>query len=279
MGRGRSSPRRELRGEKLSPTGGGFLYSRVAQELRRRILEDVYPPGNRIPTEAELVREFRVSAITVRRAVRDLTREGLLVGRQGLGVFVTAHRRIVRSFGPRFQATIADEIRRAGAEPGVKERAFALVPASQEVATRLGIRPGVLVHRHDKILLADGEPIGLDTTFFLRKLGDSIRHRLSQEFTMDVLRDLGIPMDHIDYEFHGSTLSLEESVLLGLPVGFPLLVVGYTLIGPDGTAVITGRNASRSDRFTYEFCGRPDVHVSGRGGSTTAGEKQLGTSQ
>ena len=76
---------------------GRFLYAQVAEELRRRIVQGVYGPGSRIPSEADLVREFQVSAITVRRTVRDLQFEGLLVGRQGLGVFVSDKRRIRRS--------------------------------------------------------------------------------------------------------------------------------------------------------------------------------------
>jgi len=81
-----SAPRRSRReaATRTLRTAGRFLYSQVAEELRRRIVQGVYGPGSRIPSEADLVREFRVSAITVRRTVRDLQFEGLLVGRQGL---------------------------------------------------------------------------------------------------------------------------------------------------------------------------------------------------
>jgi len=92
----------------------------VAEELRRRIVQGIYGPGSRIPSEADLVREFQVSAITVRRTVRDLQFEGLLVGRQGLGVFVTDKRRIRRSLSANVTTPLRDEMRRAGVEPGVK---------------------------------------------------------------------------------------------------------------------------------------------------------------
>jgi GntR family transcriptional regulator len=175
-------------------------------------------------------------------------------------VFVVDPRRIVRAFGAGLRATLADEIRRSGAEPGVKERAFTLLPAPEPVAQRLGLRPGTLIYRHDKVLLADHEPIGLDTTYLPRKVGEPVRAQLSEEFITDVLRARGVPMDHIDYEFHGGVVSEEEAGLLGVPMGFPLLVVNYTVIAPDASPVLTGRNVSRSDRFTYTFCGRPAVH-------------------
>ena len=89
------------------PTSTGkFLYRTVARALRGRVGDGTYAPGSRIPTEDELVREFGVSGITVRRAIRDLTTEGLLLGRQGLGIFVTDQRRIVRTFGAELRASI-----------------------------------------------------------------------------------------------------------------------------------------------------------------------------
>jgi DNA-binding GntR family transcriptional regulator len=240
----------------------GFLYQSVAQELKRRIRERVYPPGTRIPTEGELVREFKVSAITVRRALRDLTAEGLLFGRQGLGVFVTDTRRILRAFGEDMRVSLADEVRRAGFEPSLKVRSLVLVPADPELARRLGLSPGNLLYQYEAVLLADSEPVGLDTAYFPRKLGDLIREELSHSFIFSALRTRGVPMDHVDYQFQGGAVSDDEAPILGLPVGFPLLAVHFTLIRPDGAAIVTGRTVSRADRFTYSFCGRPETHKS-----------------
>jgi DNA-binding GntR family transcriptional regulator len=236
------------------------LYAQVTRQLRQRIVDGVYAPGSRIPSEAKLVHEFGVSAITVRRAMRDLTMEGLLVGRQGLGVFVANHHRIVRRVGSSLRASLADEIRRSGVEAGVRPMSSVLVPAPDVVAARLGLRRGTIVYRHEKLLLANHEPIGFDVTYLPRRIGDAVRDVIANEFIVDVLRARGVPMDHIDYEFQGGVTSEEEAVVLGTPVGFPLLVVNYTVIGPNGRAVIAGRNASRSDRFTYQLCGHPEVH-------------------
>lgn len=46
-------------------------------------------PGDQIPTESELCKTYSVSRITVRRAIGDLEREGLLVRQQGRGTFVS----------------------------------------------------------------------------------------------------------------------------------------------------------------------------------------------
>lgn len=63
------------------------LHRQVENILKNQI-GDVYLPGSRIPTEKELAEEFEVSLQTVRRALADLVRAGLLVRRRGKGSYV-----------------------------------------------------------------------------------------------------------------------------------------------------------------------------------------------
>ena len=78
-------------------TGSRFPYQTVTDELRSRIVDRNYPPGLRLPSVEELASEFGVSTITIRRAIRDLSLEGLVTGRQGLGNFIVDKQRIVRA--------------------------------------------------------------------------------------------------------------------------------------------------------------------------------------
>src|SRR5688572_21412574 len=159
-------------------TGRTFLYANVAEALRRRIVDGLYEAGHPIPTEGALVQEFGVSPITVRRALRELTFEGMLFGRQGLGVFVADRRRIVRVLSGDSRPSIGDEIRRAGLEPSIKELAWAQV-REPDVARRLGLAAHASVHRHDKLILADGEPVSIDVVYLPRDLGDRLRNELT----------------------------------------------------------------------------------------------------
>ncbi len=64
------------------------LHQQLRENLRTEILGGRYKPGSQIPTEAEMISNYGVSKITVRRALQDLTSEGLLVGHRGKGTFV-----------------------------------------------------------------------------------------------------------------------------------------------------------------------------------------------
>lgn len=241
-----------------------FLYEDVKRELRRRIEEGVYPPGSRIPSASELTRQFHVSGITIRRALHDLMMAGLLRGRQGLGVFVAHTPRIVRSLGVDFRTSIGDEIRRAGAEPGVKELSLSLVTAEPRVAKLLKLPKRSLVYRLEKLILTDSEPAAFDTTYLPRSLGEKLHDDLNKEFVFPLLVSHGLTPDHIDFRIEASAVSEAQSLAFGLPAGFPVLVVDYTPIQRDGTAILTGRSVSRADRFVYSFCPNTRLHESNR---------------
>jgi len=63
-------------------------YADVRTALIRQLRRGQWKPGDRIPTEAQLVQQFGVSRITVARAVRELESEGLVERRRGAGTFV-----------------------------------------------------------------------------------------------------------------------------------------------------------------------------------------------
>jgi len=89
----------------LEPTGGQdgrAAYQAVAQALRDEIARGDFAEGRRLPTEAELGARWRVSRQTVRRAIQELVRDGLVFRVRGRGTYATAmpdHIRYLRSFG------------------------------------------------------------------------------------------------------------------------------------------------------------------------------------
>jgi GntR family transcriptional regulator len=63
-------------------------YARVVTELRRRIEEGVYRPGDMLPSESQLVREFGIGRTTIVRALQILKDDGWITREHGLGSYV-----------------------------------------------------------------------------------------------------------------------------------------------------------------------------------------------
>jgi GntR family transcriptional regulator len=245
------------------PETGRFLYKSVSSALRQRMDGGLYEPGGRIPTVGELATEFAVSTITVRRAIRDLALEGRLTGRQGLGVFVAKRQRMMRLLRADGIAPIEEDMRRAGFEPSVRDLNMTLVVGDRDALPKLPGRRSTPTYRLERVLLADDEPVALDTLWLPRSLGDALKSELPGHFVMSLISAHGIPLDHIDYELEGATATDAQASLLSVMTGFPLLVIRYTPIGLDGLPMLKGRTTSRADRFTYEFCARPEAHRRG----------------
>jgi GntR family frlABCD operon transcriptional regulator len=64
------------------------LYAMVRQRILEAIEQGVYPVDGQIPTEPELCELHGVSRITVRKAITDLVKNGVLTRLQGKGTFV-----------------------------------------------------------------------------------------------------------------------------------------------------------------------------------------------
>lgn len=63
-------------------------YLQIAEELRQAIRAGDFPPGSQLPSTTELTKRYDVASMTVRSALRTLRDQGLVVTRQGTGVFV-----------------------------------------------------------------------------------------------------------------------------------------------------------------------------------------------
>jgi GntR family transcriptional regulator len=142
-------------------------YLQVADALRAQLTIGDFSPGSKLPSEKELMDHWGVSSRTIRVALDQLRAEGLVVSRQGSGVFVREQaipRRlstdITTSFG--WYHTLARQGLQAAGETHVSE-----VPAPPLVAEWLGIEEGSHVTLRDRMLGTEEHgPVMLAASYF-----------------------------------------------------------------------------------------------------------------
>jgi GntR family transcriptional regulator len=151
----------------VSRAAGRPAYMQVADALRSQITSGEFSPGAKVPSEKELMDRWRVSSRTIRVALDQLRAEGLVVSRQGSGVYVRKQevpRRlstdITTSFG--WYHTLRRQGLQAAGETNVSE-----APASPLVAEWLGVEPGTPVTVRDRLLGTEEHgPVMLATSHF-----------------------------------------------------------------------------------------------------------------
>jgi GntR family phosphonate transport system transcriptional regulator len=155
---------------------GVALWRQIAGRLQQDIANGSLPPGGRLPTEAVLSAEFKVNRHTVRRALEELSRAGLVRVEQGRGSFV-AEDVLDYTVEPRTRFT--EWIRKHNKEPSGRILQLKEVAAEAQVAAGLGIRVGGRVVLLERLGLADDRPVSLSRHYFassrMRGLLDALR--------------------------------------------------------------------------------------------------------
>lgn len=148
---------------------GALLSKQVEEDLREKIRQGSFAPGEQLPPENELAATYGVSRATVRSALANLQREGTVVRRQGAGTYVT---RAAAYLDSRLEGMwdCEDMIRARGCEPSIGwwEHEEVLPGRAMKKTLRLGPNETVLVIR--KVFLADGQPVIHCEDFLPRRL-------------------------------------------------------------------------------------------------------------
>ena len=140
----------------VSRHSAGTLHHQVLSALTRSIESGVIGVGDRLPSEADLVRDYGVSRTTARRALDELRRKGMVRREPGRGTFLASPR--LRS-NLAYLYSFSEELERMGHRPEARLVLRKEVGADEEVAEQLGVPPGEKVLYVRRLRLADGQPI------------------------------------------------------------------------------------------------------------------------
>jgi GntR family transcriptional regulator, phosphonate transport system regulatory protein len=202
---------------------GVALWRQIASQLQQDIDAGTYTPGGRLPTEAELSRLFAVNRHTVRRALEELSRNGLVRVEQGRGSFVAED---VLEYSVEPRTRFSEWIRRNNKEPSGRVLQLKETVADARVAAGLGIRAGGRVVLLERLGFADDRPVGVTSHYFpvarLRGVLEALRATSS---ITEALRAVGVT----DYLRQTTRVTArlpsgEEAELLRMPRNRPLLL-------------------------------------------------------
>jgi GntR family histidine utilization transcriptional repressor len=198
------------------------LYRRVKEHLAQRIGNGEYRPGERVPSEHELVDRLGVSRMTVNRAIRELAAEGWLTRVQGVGTFVSEPKPQSALLEIR---SIADEIAERGGTHGAKLVKALVEKADADSAFDMGLRLGAQIFRVILVHFENGRPIQIED----RSVNPAVAPKfLDQDFTSTtpseyLLRQ--VPYTEMEHIIEARAASEWESGLLEIEAKEPCLIL------------------------------------------------------
>jgi GntR family transcriptional regulator len=173
------------------------LYKQIKDALRSGILDGEYPPHSRMPSESELQEMFEVSRITIRQALGDLQKEGLIFKVHGKGSFVSQPRTVQNITSLQgFAESMSD----GGYEIVNRVVSFDFVAASDEVASRLALDSGAPVAEIHRVRLVNREPTSYEVTFLPESLGKKLQRAdlATRDIFLILENDCGVSLGSAD---------------------------------------------------------------------------------
>ena len=242
------------------------LYFRIQEMLRTQIANGKFAAGERLPSETELAESFDTTRTTVRQALAQLTFEGLIMRRIGLGTFV-AHRPVESRIDAERVRSFEEQMEETGAHVTFRLLGFDVERASAAVAAALELADGEQVYRLRRLRLIEGEIIGLEDRAMPERIGSAIAASalVTRPATRIVEAALGTPLGGMTVSVGAMAAPADIARELSIRRGNPVLVRSHTFFDQQGRPVLTGESVYRGDkcRFTYHY-GRGAVRAPSR---------------
>ena len=237
------------------------LYYQLKSFIQNQITTGAWKPGEQIPSEAELCKEFQISRTTTRQAISELVSQGKLERTQGRGTFVTQYNIEKPLF---FLTGFSQDMKLRNLIPNSKVLKFEPIPPSAHITQILRLKanePAILLKR---LRLAGDQLMAVDNCYLpFNRYFPILHENLEKNSLYDLLAK------NFDTVPVRSTRSIEsvgclapEAGLLDVKVGFPILYIVSTNFDQNDQPFEHAESFYRGDRFTFnvEILNQPDRH-------------------
>lgn len=225
------------------------LYYQLKEFLKGRIESGGLRPHDRLPSERELEERYGVSRMTARHALVELELEGYAYREQGRGTFVAEPK--LRQ-GLLRLTSFTEDMEARGLQPGARVLEVRLLPQAPELLGRLKAEPGEEFVKVQRVRLANGEPMALETSFLRRRFCAGIEELdLTDRSLYATLRErFGVELGWAEQAVEAKLADEYEAEVLGVQAGTPMLLMERTTYLADGSTPIEYvRSSYRGDRY------------------------------
>ncbi|ANN68176.1 GntR family transcriptional regulator [Bordetella bronchialis] len=234
-------------------SAGVPIYHQIAQVLRRRIQAGEWGQGNQLATEQALCREFGVSRTTVRHALSQLKREGLLSSQRGVGT-----RRVGEPTRTKYVSNLSDPLH-ASLDSDPRVISSEMVPARGAIAAFLGMAEGEPIFKLIRVHYLDNEPLSVVESYLpaiMQGAIDQFPHRSLHDIMWN---DFDLRVAKSVHTVAVSRAETHVANLLHIGLGDPVMHVQASTYLQDGRPIRWTDNFFREDRYQYtaEFFWEP----------------------
>lgn len=243
--------------------GGGPRYVQLKRLIEAAIRDGTIKPGDALPPEREIASRVALSRVTVRKAVQELVRDGVLFQRHGSGTFIMPRvGRVEQSLTALTSFTEDMALRGISVQSVWLDRG--LYPPSPEEFIALGLTSGQIVTRVSRLRIGNQEPLAIErATLRVEALPDPAIVGAS---LYKALEATGMRPVRAIQRISAALLGKADAALLCVPAGSASLNIARTSYLASGKIVEFTRSIYRAD--AYDFVA--ELRLSGTTAQATA---------
>ncbi|MFD2729532.1 GntR family transcriptional regulator [Enterococcus camelliae] len=224
------------------------IYIQIHDEMKRKIEENIWKIGDRIPSERELSIQFGVSRMTLRQAIQNLSDEGILERKVGSGTYVANQKVQEKMTGT---TSFTEIMLSQGRTPSSKVTSYFVTSPSSSEIEKLRLHEKQQVLRMERIRYADGVPICFEIASIPEYL---INHFTKEAITTSfyrILEDEGYKIGRANQTISATIASEKIADFLNIKRGEAVLRLRQTSFFEDGTPFEYVRTQYVGSRFEF----------------------------
>lgn len=225
------------------------LYHQVVQGIEAAIRSGTLSPGSKLENEIDLAAALNLSRPTMRKAMDELVRAGLLVRKRGVGTQVVSSQ--VRR--PLELSSLFDDLSAGGSKPTTEVLTFEHIEADQATRDALALQPGATVYHFTRLRKVDGKPLALMENWVRDDITSIDADQLASEGLYGILRNGGVNFRLATQRIGAMAANDYQAPLLEAAPGSALVTMERTAVDDTGRMVETGRHVYRADTYSFEM--------------------------
>lgn len=208
-------------------------YESIANQIADRINNNEFSETHKIPTEDQLVEEYKVSKNTIRSAIKVLMKAGLIFPVQGSGMFIRETRKYNTVFLSGTRGITKDH---PGNHLINKCLSLEIINADDNLAQIMQCEIGTPIYYIERLRIVDDVPYAIEYTYYNKDIIPYINKEIVESSIYGYIKnDLHISFGFADKYISSRKLTEKESQLLKLEVGDPAIIIEDNVYLSNGT--------------------------------------------
>ncbi|WP_269937527.1 GntR family transcriptional regulator [Arthrobacter sp. HY1533] len=225
------------------------LYHQVVKGIEAAITSGELEAGSKLENEIDLAASLNLSRPTMRKAMDELVRAGLLVRKRGVGTQVVSSQ-VRRSLE---LSSLFDDLVQRGGKPSTEVLTFSHLQATPAICEKLALAPGSKVYHFTRLRMVDGKPLALMENWVRDDIVKIDESTLAGEGLYALLRTGGVNFRLAKQSIGAAVATKHQAGLLEIDSASALVTMERTAVDDKGRNVETGQHVYRADQYSFEM--------------------------